>query len=95
MTPFDFIFNTVLYILLLIFVFYFFIIKPTRDKELAQEKLLKTLKKNVSVITTGGIHGKVFAVGEQLITVEIAPNVKIKVEPAHVVLKEQNDDSSK
>lgn len=60
------------------FVFYFMVIRPQNKKMLEQEKLLGDLKKGESVILTGGYIGKFVSKEDKTITVEIAPNVKIR-----------------
>jgi len=42
--------------------------------------MLKDLKRNDEVVTTGGIVGRITDLGEKLVTVEIAPNVRVRVE---------------
>ena len=42
--------------------------------------MLKDLKRNDEVVTTGGIVGRITELGEKLVTVEIAPNVRVRVE---------------
>ncbi|MGH7864751.1 MAG: preprotein translocase subunit YajC [Candidatus Binataceae bacterium] len=65
-------------------IFYFLLIRPQTRKAAAHTKLLQGLKRNDEVVTTGGIVGRVADVDEKLLTIEIAPNVKVKIERAHV-----------
>ena len=46
--------------------------------------MLKELKRNDEVVTTGGIVGRITDLGEKLVTVEIAPNVRVRVERAQI-----------
>ena len=41
--------------------------------------MLAQLKKNDEVLTAGGIYGKVIALTENVVTVEVAPNIRIRV----------------
>jgi preprotein translocase subunit YajC len=41
--------------------------------------MLKKLKKNDEVMTSGGIYGKVIDLKENVVTLEVAPNVRIRV----------------
>jgi preprotein translocase subunit YajC len=67
--------------LILIFaVFYFFLIWPQQKKLKAHKAMLDKLKKNDEVVTSGGIYGKVMALNDQVVTLEVAPNVRIKVQ---------------
>ena len=82
--------TSLLPLVLIIVVFYFFMIRPQvkRQKELKNDR--NTLQKNDKVITTGGIYGKITDVKEQSVTIEIAENIRIKVDKA-AVLKDPTD----
>ncbi|MDQ2763624.1 MAG: preprotein translocase subunit YajC, partial [Pseudomonadota bacterium] len=45
----------------------------------AQQMTIEAVKKGDSVVTAGGIMGKVTKVEERIVEIEIAPTVKIKV----------------
>jgi len=67
--------------LLLVFVvFYFLLIRPQQQKQKQHNVMLANLKKNDDVITSGGIYGKVVGLADTVVTVEIAPNVRVKVD---------------
>jgi preprotein translocase subunit YajC len=67
--------------LLLIFgVFYFLLIRPQQQKAKEQRAMLANLKRNDEVITAGGIYGKIVALNDKVITLEIAPNVRVRVD---------------
>jgi preprotein translocase subunit YajC len=71
--------------LLLVFVvFYFLLIRPQQLKQKEHSSMLANLKKNDDVITTGGLHGKVVAIADTTVMLEIAPNVRVKVERQQV-----------
>jgi preprotein translocase subunit YajC len=61
-------------------VMYFMIIRPQSQKASEHAKMLRELKKNDEVVTTGGIIGRVTELGEKVVTVEIAPNVRVRIE---------------
>ncbi len=66
--------------LLLVFVvFYFLLIRPQQQKAKEHKTMLANLKKNDEVVTGGGLYGKVIALGDSVVTLEIAPNVKVRV----------------
>lgn len=60
-------------------VFYFLLIRPQQQKQKEHEQQLANLKKNDEVVTAGGLYGKVVALEDHVVTVEIASNVKVKV----------------
>ena len=69
-----------LFPLVLIFViFYFLLVRPQQKKSRAQRDMLAQLKKNDEVLTAGGIYGKVVALTENVVTVEVAPNMRVRV----------------
>ena len=55
----------------MLFVFYFFMIRPQQKQKREQRTLLAQIKKGQQVVTIGGIHGKVFDTTEGTLTLEI------------------------
>jgi preprotein translocase subunit YajC len=71
--------------MILIFgVFYLFLIRPQQKKAKEHKIMLENLKKGDAIITQGGIHGKITAISDQVLTVEIAPKVQVRVSRGHV-----------
>ncbi len=71
--------STVLMFGLLIVVFYFFLIRPQSKRQKEIRKFQDSLENGKSVITQGGIYGKIREVKDNYIILEIADGVKIKV----------------
>jgi preprotein translocase subunit YajC len=66
--------------LILIFVvFYFLLIRPQQKKAKQHQEMLGKLKKNDEVMTSGGIYGRVVTLADHVVTLEVAPNVRIRV----------------
>lgn len=65
-------------------IFYFLLIRPQQKKAKEHRALLDSLKKGDQVITAAGIHGKVTAIEENVIILEIAPGVNIKVNKGYI-----------
>ena len=63
-----------------IVIFYFLLIRPQTQKAKEHSNMLKDLKRNDEVVTTGGIVGRIIELGDKLVTLEIAPNVRVRVE---------------
>ncbi len=61
-------------------IFYFMIIRPQQKRAKEREKLLSSVEKGDKIITSGGVHATVVGLEEKSVLVEIAPNVKIKIE---------------
>lgn len=67
-------------LILIILVFYFFMIRPQMKRQREVKKFRENLQKGDKVVTTGGIYGKIVEVKEQAVVLEIAENVRIKVD---------------
>lgn len=66
--------------LILIFaIFYFILVVPMRKRQKAHQELLRALKKGDRVVTTGGLHGVIAAVQENVVVLKLADNLKVKV----------------
>ena len=61
-------------------IMYFFMIRPQNKKQKEIANFRKSLEVGQSVITAGGIYGKVKEIEESAVVVEIASGVKIKVD---------------
>jgi preprotein translocase subunit YajC len=65
-------------------IFYFLLIRPQQKKAKEHKALLESMKKGDNVITAGGVHGKVAAVENDLVTLEVANNVNIKITKSYI-----------
>ncbi|HEV8343257.1 MAG TPA: preprotein translocase subunit YajC [Candidatus Binatia bacterium] len=71
--------------LVLVFVvFYLLLILPQQKKAKQQREMLEKLKKNDEVMTASGIYGKVVALTDTVVTLEVAPNVRLRVHRPHI-----------
>ena len=78
--------------LVLIFViFYFLLIRPQQKKAKQHQEMLGKLKKNDDVMTSGGIYGKVISLADNVVTLEVAPNVRIRVNRPQISTVITND----
>ncbi|MEK6733373.1 MAG: preprotein translocase subunit YajC [Candidatus Omnitrophota bacterium] len=66
-------------IILIFVIFYFMLIRPQQKKQKEFGNMLKELKKNDEVVTSGGIHGTILNVKDDTLTLKIDDNVKIEV----------------
>ncbi|QQP98013.1 preprotein translocase subunit YajC [Lysobacter enzymogenes] len=66
--------------LVLIAVMYFLIFRPQMKRAKEHKGMLEKLSKGDEVLTNGGIAGTVTNIGENFITVEIAPNVAVRIQ---------------
>ena len=72
--------ESILMIVALIAIFYFFMIRPQSKKQKEIKKFREGLTKGSKVITAGGIYGTIKDIKEASFVIEIADNVKIKID---------------
>jgi preprotein translocase subunit YajC len=78
--------------LILIFVvFYFLLIMPQQKKAKQHKQMLESIDKGDEVITSGGIHGKVVGIADQVLTLDIGDKVKIKVSREFIAMKKSGE----
>lgn len=66
-------------ILVVILIFYFLVIAPANKQRKETQAMLAALKKGDKVVTSGGIHGQIQGVEDDVVHIRIADNVKIKL----------------
>jgi len=71
---------SLLFPILLIGVMYFLMIRPQMKRAKEHKAMLEKLSRGDEVLTNGGIAGTVVDLGDNFITVEIAENVRIRVQ---------------
>jgi preprotein translocase subunit YajC len=64
----------------LIAVMYFLMIRPQMKRQKEHKAMLEKISKGDEVLTNGGIAGVVTDIGDNFITVEVADNVRIRVQ---------------
>ena len=65
---------------LFVVIFYFLLIRPQQKKQKEHQAMLGKIAAGDEVVTAGGILGKVIEVGDNFLTLEIADNVRVKVQ---------------
>ena len=68
----------------LIFLFYFFLIRPQSKRAKEHRSMVEALSKGDEVVTQGGILGKIINVGENFVSVEIADNITITIQKGSI-----------
>ncbi len=61
-------------------IMYFMIIRPQQKKQKDHKQLMGSLSKGDEVVTNGGIMGRIQGIGDDVIRIEFAENVVIKVQ---------------
>jgi preprotein translocase subunit YajC len=64
---------------------FFLMIRPQMKRAKEHRELIAKLAKGDEVITNGGIAGRVADIGENFITLEVADNVRVKLQRSAIV----------
>ena len=65
---------------LIIAIWYFLVIRPQTKQARAHQAMVAALKKGDQVVTAAGLHGRVAAVEEAVVQLEVAKGVKVRVD---------------
>lgn len=71
---------TLVPLLLLFVVFYFFMIRPQMKKQKEMTNYRSSLKKGDKVITNGGIYGRILEIKDNYVMMDAGGDVKLKVD---------------
>ncbi len=85
--------STLLPLVVIFAIFYFLMIRPQQKQQKKVREMLGALKKGDEVVTRGGMLAKVFGIVDNIVTLEISDDVKIKV-TREAIAGLQNDDSA-
>ena len=61
-------------------VFYFLLIRPQSKKAKEHKQMVEALAKGDEVVTNGGLLGRITKVGDNFLEVEVAENIRVKVQ---------------
>lgn len=70
--------------ILIFVIFYLLILRPQQKQSRQRQEMLKALKRGDDVITSGGLYGKVLNIVDDVITLEIAKGVSVRVSRAGI-----------
>jgi preprotein translocase subunit YajC len=79
-------------IIVLFFLLWLVVIRPQRRRQLQQLQMQDELHLDDEVITAGGIHGYVKQLDDTVLTIEIAPDVRVRVDRRAVAGKVRPED---
>jgi len=75
----SFFFTGIAPMLIIFVIFYFLLIRPQQKRMKTHQAMLAAVKRGDTVVTSGGLIGKVTKVDETEVEVELALNVRVKV----------------
>jgi preprotein translocase subunit YajC len=73
------IFGMMLPLLLIMVVFYFLLIRPQQRKMRDHQQMVKNVRRGDTIVTSGGLVGKVAKVVDDEVMVDIAENVQVRI----------------
>jgi preprotein translocase subunit YajC len=73
-------------IVLMFVLLYFLMIRPQMKRAKEAKAMVEALQKGDEVVTAGGVVGRIAKLGDQYLTLEIAPNTEVVVQRSAVQL---------
>jgi preprotein translocase subunit YajC len=73
-------FESIFLIVAMFAVLYFLMIRPQMKRAKEQRAMISALAKGDEVLTNGGLLGRIDDIADQFVTLEIAPNVTVKLQ---------------
>lgn len=71
--------GTLMFMVPMILIFYFLLIRPQQQRAKKHKALIEGIKKGDTIVTSGGLVGKVTKPGDDEITVELADGVRVQI----------------
>lgn len=68
-----------IFILVLLAVFWFMLIRPQRRRQLESQRLLDSLAVGKEIVTAGGLYGTITALDDDEARVEIADGIEVRI----------------
>jgi len=78
--------STIVPMVLIMIVFYFFMIRPQVKKAKDHKKLVEDLKIGDKIVTTAGIHGKIVGSNDTTFLIEVEGGTKIRFDKSAISL---------
>jgi preprotein translocase subunit YajC len=72
----------------IILIFYFFMIRPQQKKQKDHKKFVEDIKKGDNVVTIGGMHGKIFSIDDDKITLDVDKGTKLTFDKSSISLEQ-------
>ena len=78
-------FGSLMPLIIIIFFFYLFLLRPQQKQRKELERQINAMKKDDTILTSGGIYARVIAVKEQDVEAEISHNVRVKIAKSAII----------
>ncbi len=76
--------NPMFLMIAMLAIFYFLLIRPQQKRQKEHKDMLANLQKGDTIFTAGGLRGRITGIDENVITLEIAERVRVKVNRSSV-----------
>lgn len=74
-------------LILMFVIFYFLLIRPQQKKAKEHKRMLSDLQRGDHIITSGGIYGRITGVENDVLTVQLAENMEVRINRGFVSTK--------
>ena len=71
-------------IAIIFIIFYFLLIRPQKKNQQEHAKMISNLTKNDEVITSGGLYGTIVNIQNDVVTLRVDDNTRIKIQKGSV-----------
>jgi preprotein translocase subunit YajC len=76
--------------------FYLFVLRPQRVQQRKRREMLGAVKRGDRVVTVGGLHATVADVKDEILSLDLAPNVRVKADRSAIsYVRPKGDEPSK
>ena len=76
--------------------FYIFVLRPQRVQQRKRREMLSAVKRGDRVVTVGGLHATVADVKDEILSLDLAPNVRVKADRSAIsYVRSRGDEPSK
>jgi preprotein translocase subunit YajC len=80
-------------LILMFAIFYFLLIRPQQKKAKQHKAMVSSLRKGDRIVSSGGLHGVVTGLADDVVTVEIAPKIRVKVSRGSIAVVLNREES--
>ena len=82
----------VVFMVIVLVMFYYTILRPTKQRQQSHLKLVEALKEGDEIITAGGLYGRITKVRDKWVELEAAPGVRLKFDRRAVRRQAERDE---
>lgn len=72
-------FSAFIPLILMFAIFYFLLIRPQQKKSKQHREMLSSVRKGDKIVSAGGLHGVITGITDDVVTMEIAPKIRVKI----------------